>query len=170
MSFPTVTDLGYTDNGHRVYDYAQNLLNIVNQAAAELSLTLPSLQYVTSGEPVADCEQVVVTGISVATGMPAGEPVALGLPVAPGCSPMWSVNLEVGIVRCGPKVLRDGSSTPDELNSSFRSCSTDIAILLAAVEILVLGENLGKVIASIAMGPPEGGMVTTALRVTAVLP
>jgi len=170
MSFPTATDLSYTDTGSRVYGYVQQVLTLVNTAATELEITLPTTQYVTSGEPVAGCEQVVVSGLSLATGMPASDPVSLGLPVSTACMPMWSVILDASIVRCSAVPQRDGSYVPEDLDNSFQNCSTDIAVLLLTVESLVAGENLGKIIASVTIGAPMGGMVATTLHLTAALP
>lgn len=159
-----------SDDTTRVYDYAQSVLSLVNDAALELLVDLPTKQYATSGEAAYDCEQVAVTGVSLTTGLPASDAQSLGIPTPIACTPVWSINFDITIVRCGPKVQRSGTVLADDLNSAFLRTSADIAVLIRAIDKLVTLRQFGNVIASMQMGPPQGDMVSTVATVTGALP
>lgn len=158
------------DDATRVYDYAQNVLGFVNDAALELLIDLPTKQYATSGEAAYDCEQVAVTGISLTTGLPASDVQSLGIPAPIECMPIWSINFDITIVRCGPKIQRNGTVLAEDLNTAFYRTSGDIAVLIRAIDKLVNYRQFGNVIASMQMGPPQGEMVSTVASVTGALP
>lgn len=159
-----------TDDTTRVYDYARSVLGFVNDAALELLVDLPTKQYSTSGEAAYDCEQVAVTGISLTTGLPASDIQSLGIPSPIECMPVWSINFDITIVRCGPKMQRNGTVHAEDLNAAFLRTSQDIAILTRSIDKLVSHYQFGNVVASVQMGPPQGEMVSTVASVTGALP
>jgi len=169
MSYPTPQTLDYLDTGNRIYNYVQQMLTIVNDAATELSLTLPTCQYVTGGQAVFDTEQVAITGIRVAPGLPGAENIPLNMPIAPNCLPPINIQMRVSIVRCQTP-NRHGQVTPAQLNESFLATSQDFAVLMLATEMLVYSQVFGNMLFQVIMEPPSGGLTATTLLLTAALP
>jgi hypothetical protein len=169
MSYPTAGALDYTDTGNRVYNYVQQLLTVVNDAAVQLGLTLPACQYVTGGQAVFDTEQVAATGIQVTTGLPGAENMPLSIPLVANCMPPMNIQVRVSIVRClSPNA--GGQITTTVLDAAFLQTSRDFAVLLLATEMLVTTQLFGHMLFRVYMEPPEGGLSATTLLLTAALP
>jgi hypothetical protein len=175
MTDPTPIDVGMQSDGtdsagiSRVYTFANELLDFVNEAAMELIVDIPSRKFVTSGQAVYDCEQTSVTVTSLTMGLPGAEQAGMLTPSVT-CMPVWSVNLEAAIVRCGPGVQRNGTVSVDDLDSAFKTSSSDAAVLLVAADKLAAVHLFGNIIASITFAPSEGGMNATTMAITAALP
>lgn len=124
-----------------LYDTAALILQVVQDAAAASAdpdadppvpeLELPDRVYVVPGIIAAfDCEQLTVTVLQVATGIP-GQ--ALGLPIV-NCPPQRYATYRVELVREVPTV--DGQGNPPKatkLDESARELLRDMAVLHAAI-------------------------------------
>lgn len=157
------------DGGLRLFEFGQSVLAKLELAALEDLRDIPKKRYVTSGNATWDCEQVVVTVLSVNTGLPGGS----GGPVPQSmvCAPMWSVALDMTIIRCGPKITSKGTMSADSLNKSFESSSRDVEVLMRTVDKMVTDpDNFGNVLAQVTVMEPQGDMIGTTARITAGLP
>ena len=143
----------------RVFAEASVFLQHIVDAADELVVALPDKQYVTAGEAVHDCEQVVVTMTEVTSGLP-------GLPVQiiENCPLTWTMAAIVDIARCGPKPTSTGTISADKLTEAARVHSADAAVLMNAANRR-LTEKFGGVGASIVFVIPEGGFIVTRMLV-----
>jgi len=166
-----VTVLAPAESNLRVFSLASRILESVQLAATDLSITLPPKQYITSGEAVHDAEQVVVTVLGLATGIPDASNAA-GIPHAI-CAPTWQQEVRVDIVRCVPnwKADRNGIVPGDTITESLRSASEDAGILLEAIgKITTWPDNFGDTLASINFPAPSGGFQAVTAGITVVLP
>ena len=162
MTSPDISTLPAT----RAYDYAKEVLTHVEESALSLLIDLPSSRYVTTGEPVYDCEQVVVTIVSLQTGLPEGN--QSGVPQTVDCSAPWSLVMDVGIVRCGPHLNRQGAIPHTALSEMTHVESLDSDILIDAINGIA-NESISSVRAAITYGAYEGGYIATTMRLTAAL-
>lgn len=158
-----------------VSDLAQLVLKSVEDAAFELSVTLPSIHYITSGTAVHDCEQVVVTAASIRPGAPSAGTISSGLPGAatnaPWCEAPWSLVMTAEIVRdCAPTPSsRTGTVPKAKITKAFTDfTSPDAAVLMSAASIIGKKSFL-NVDASIRLAGMGGGMSATVLNLVVAL-
>ena len=157
-------------DGLRMFNFAQKTLNFVVEAAIENLVDLPSRQYTTSGSAVYDCEQVAVTAATLNTGFPGqGTP---GIPASSDCYPIWSIVLEIAIVRCAPEIsMQTGSISVQKMNETFRRSSMDANVLMDTITKLSAFEDVfTNLAASITTQGFNGQLVGTIARLTVGLP
>lgn len=142
----------------RVFAEAEKFLGYIVDAADELGVELPEKHVVTSGEAVHDCNQVVVTVTGIATGPPGAETFVLD-----NCPPMWTMSIDVDIVRCGLEPNNKGQVSVHKLTLAAEQSSADTAVLMNATN-RKLNERFGGLIASIVYLPPSGGTYVTRLQ------
>lgn len=150
----------------RAYSYALEIIEKIEESALAMLVDLPTSRYVTTGEPVYDCEQVVVAIVSLQTGLPEGS--QSGVPQTIDCGSPWSLVMDVGIVRCGPKVDRNGLIAHTALTEMTEIESVDSDILMDALNEIAR-ESISSVRAAITYGAYEGGFIATTMRLTAAL-
>lgn len=153
----------------RAYDFANTIMEATNNGALSLLVDLPAHQYITTGQPAFDCEQVAVTLVSLQTGIPGDDQGASGAPTAYDCQGGWSVIAEITIVRCGYAVSQNGSAKLDDIKASALMSSADSAVLDEALK-MIAGGSFSLTRAAITYGAFEGGFIATSMRVTAALP
>lgn len=155
-------------DGLRVSSIAQKTLSYFAAEALEQLVTLPTKQYATTGTPVYDCEQVVVSVQNLMTGAPGAN--VMNLPSALDCTPLWSVVLELGVVRCAPKPVNNKGIIPDaKVEAQLVETSKDVGIIMGVIERL-REVSIGDISASIVTHGFEGGLVAVTSRVTVGLP
>lgn len=167
----TPTETPETD---RLHTLALRVLRAVENAALELSVTLPGKRYVTIGQAAHDCEQVAVVITRLGTGMPDGASGAAIPAGAPGfCAPPWTATLTVEIVRCQPDLpapngIVDGAA----LSAAMRTQSADSAVIREAVAALAgdYDHGFGDVTCSITFPAPTGGMNVTVGTLAVAMP
>lgn len=150
----------------QAYDYAQHVINVIEEAALTNLVDIPSSRYVTTGEPVYDCEQVVVAIVSLQTGLPEGGQNST--PQAISCQDPWSLIMDIGIVRKGPPINKQGMISHKMLSGAAFTESVDSDLLMTALNDLAQ-ESIGSVRAAITYGAYEGGLIATTMRLTAAL-
>lgn len=149
-----------------IYNEGRKLLDYVIASAGTNLIELPAKRYVTVGQAVHDCEQVVFEMNALQTGLPADtSPGGSAISV---CPPVWSLVGTLYIVRCGPKMKDDGSIPPAQLEATAKTQAVDALLLQDAVAQRV-GEMFGSVICSITWPAPSGGYVVTQARITAAV-
>lgn len=124
-----------------LYDTASTILAVVRDAYAATAdptadppveaVDLPDRQYVVPGITAAyDCEQLTVTVLSVAVGVPGA---AIGVPIA-NCSPMRFATYRLELVRCVPTVDERGDPPKaTKLEESAQELLRDLSLLHGAV-------------------------------------
>ncbi|MDD2326387.1 MAG: hypothetical protein PHW63_10415 [Alphaproteobacteria bacterium] len=150
----------------QAYDFAQQVLSYIEEAGLEHLVDLPTSRYVTTGEPVYDCEQVVVTIVSLQTGLPEGGQSST--PQAISCQDPWSLVMDIGIVRCGPRLEKNGTISHQALSGAAYSESIDSDVLMTALDSIAQ-DSISSVRAAITYGAYEGGFIATTMRLTAAL-
>lgn len=153
----------------RSYDFADSLLTAVNNGALSLLVDLPAHQYITTGQPAFDCPQVAITLVSLQTGIPGDDTGASGAPTAFDCQGGWSVIAEISIVREGYAVASNGSANLEDIKTSAKASSADCAVLDEALREIT-SNSFSITRAAITYGAYEGGLIATAMRLTAALP
>lgn len=141
----------------RLKEEADQFLQLIAEEAEELGIDLPEKQVTTTGLIAYDCEMVAAQINGVQTGV-VGSPQ----PIQENCPPMWFSLIFVDIVRCGPKILRDGSVTAEAMNDNTEIQSTDAEILMGAVRRR-MNVFFGAVGAEIAFPTREGDFMATRL-------
>lgn len=134
---------------------------IVTEAAAlENALELPSRRYVTVGGAVFDCEQVVVSGMSINTGLasPTGDSLQL---ITSGCAVAWSAQIEAAIVFCANEKMGGtrGEQAPlvSGIEADAEKMSKCSAVLANVAE--KMPDTFGPVSCNIQLGQPQGGLI-----------
>lgn len=153
--------------GLRIFAYTQAVIQRANELAIEQLLDLPAKQYATSGMAVYDCEQLAITGISLQSGLPGTGPPAITTGMV--CDGPWSLSFEIALVRCAPAMSAKGVISIAGYDEGFKITSRDAEFLIQLVDD-VAGLGFDNVLATISLGPIEGGFIATTARVTAGLP
>lgn len=149
-----------------VKNCASRVLQAVADAADALPgvVTLPARQLLESAGATWDCEMVFVSVASVQMGLQETNEIGelAGQFTWPGGNlPVWTVTLEVGIVRCviakpwGPRA--DQPPTVDMYTADMVNISSDTAVLINAFETLVSRDNQ-PVPHAVAAARTQGGM------------
>lgn len=162
MTSPDSTTLTPT----QAYDFAREVLTLIEEAGLSLLVDLPASRYITTGEPVYDCEQVVVTIVSLQTGLPTGGQAST--PQTISCQDPWSLVMDIGIVRCGPQLSRQGTILHSSLSEAAHLESVDSDVLIATLNAIAQ-ESISSVRAAITYGAYEGGFLATTMRLTAAM-
>lgn len=152
---------------HGPYFEAYKLLEYAKAAALDANTDLPERQYITIGQAVYDCEQIVSTLSIVTTGMPGG---ATGFTAGIANCPLpWQLTVDLAIVRCHPGMDDDGSPPSVEaLLSASRLASVDTRILQAVGDSRA-SEQFGQVAVTISYPPPSGDMRAVVGRYTVAM-
>jgi hypothetical protein len=154
---------------------ARALLDRVRAVYAEAAIDLPSRQIWTIGEPVYDCEELVVSLIDLSEGLTQGDS-----PQSPCVVPI-NATFKVTVVRCAPVPDNRGNPpTPDALMRAADESAVDAYLLMKSsckfdmwgadvdgLDPSALG-GLG-VNASIEVVEAQGGMQGVALNIVTVI-
>lgn len=144
------------------FDEAQKLLDYVIQAATESNAIIPSKQYVTAGQEVDECEQVVATLLAVQAGLPSSP--TPGPTAIVNCALMWRVTIDVSITRCVPIMSDDGSPpSAASLEQAAQVTAMDTFLLQTAGDLRA-AEQWGAVAVTLTYPIPTGGYGKTTAR------
>lgn len=147
------------DTHDDLYDLAVFILAKIQEIFAREGVDLPDRQYVTSGQPAQDCEQVTVAFQQMYIGPPGDEASA-----PQRCDGPRSATFQIAITRCisvGDK--RGNPPTAAQLQADARRLMRDATILMNSVN--ELDDYLG-VIVTLEATDPEGGMQSVVMSVT----
>jgi hypothetical protein len=145
------------------------VLTQVVASYASYTMPLPLRRYYTLGQPVVDCEQVVVSFVQMYVGSPGDEATQ-----PRRCSDPRSATINVSVSRAVPVVGQNGRPPSAETIESASEIATyDAWILLDSAAQLDTWESSGfglGVIATVEVQAPEGGFQTVTLTLTAAVP
>lgn len=147
----------------------EEVLARVVSSYASFNMELPTRRYFTAGDPVLDCEQVVVTYLQMYIGAPGNEASQPSR-----CSDPRSVTLNVIVSRAIPVVSVNGRPpAADAIQDAGVIVAYDSYILLDCAAQFdtwdASGYGMG-VIATIDVRNGEGGLQSTVLTVTMAIP
>lgn len=159
--------LPYPADQDRLSTALSGVLDAVRTAAMDLNVDLPPVQRVTTGSLAHDCEQVLVVGSGLTTGMPlAPDSSASG---AGACGPMWTLVTSIDIVRCAPTMTESGVTDTDAIEASLPVVSADVAVLQGAINA-INDMTVGDLTASLTFKAPSGNYRSTSVSIRMVLP
>jgi hypothetical protein len=145
------------------------VLTQVVASYASYTMPLPLRRYYTLGQPVVDCEQVVVSFVQMYVGSPGDEATQ-----PRRCSDPRSATINVSVSRAVPVVGQNGRPPSAEtIENASEIAAYDAWILLDSAAQLDTWESSGfglGVIATVEVQAPEGGFQTVTLTLTAAVP
>ena len=149
--------------------FMEAILTQVVASYATYSMPLPSRRYWTLGQPVVDCEQVVVSFVQMYVGAPGDEATEPRRANDPR-----SATVNVSVSREIPVVGVNGRPPSAEtIESASEIVAYDAWILIDIAKELDTWEASGYgmgVIATVEVLAPEGGFQTAVLTLTAAVP
>jgi len=164
----TTTTLSWTFQADRLAKFADYVLDSVVTVFNSAGVDLPERRFVTVGNPVYDCEELVLTFQGLNNGPPGGgeEPTNCNSPI----STIFAVHL----VRCFPTPTGRGMKAPEAevLTVTALGLLTDSWLLMQSANAMdsdTLYAPFGF-IASVEPTEPSGGYVGLVLSVEAAVP
>jgi hypothetical protein len=158
-----------TSDALNLKDMMDGVLERVVSVFTSYSVPLPSRQYWTMGNPVVDCEQLVVSFIQMYLGTPgdqASQPQRCNMPK--------SAVLQISLARPIPTVGQNGRPPADEkIQEGSYISAVDAWVLMDAMKTLDVWDetSLGMgVIATIDAPTAEGGFQVINMNITMVVP
>lgn len=151
----------------RLSSALESVLECVRMAALDLNVDIPAYQIATTGSLAHDCEQVLVVGSGITTGLPLA-PIS-GAPGPGPCGPSWTLVVAVDIVRCAPTVTDSGVTDTESVGNSLVTVSSDVEVLMRATTNL---QNLvvGDITASLTFKAPSGSFRSTSMSLRMAIP
>lgn len=148
----------------------QGVLDSVISTYASYTMPLPGRRYWTLGDPVVDCEQVVVSLLQMYIGSPGDEATD-----PRRCNDPRSATLLVSVSREVPVVGMNGKPpSADDIQAFSEISAYDAWILLdssRALDQWATGGSFGLgVIATVETNAPEGGFQTVTMTITVAVP
>lgn len=156
-----------SDDKDRLTVALTGVLDAILMSAMDLGVDLPPLHRITTGSLAHDCEQVLVVGSGLTTGMPLAPDSSASGPGA--CGPMWTLVVGIDIVRCAPTVTESGVTDSDSIEASLPVVSADVAVLQRALQSIT-DLSVGDLTASLTFKPPSGNYRSTSVSIRMVLP
>lgn len=145
------------------------IIERVETVFASYNVTLPNRRYWTMGQPVVDCDQLVVSFVQMYLGTPGQE-----VTQPQRCNVPRSATLLISIARQVPVVGVNGRPpSPEKIQEASSQSSIDAWVLMESVRLFDMWDTSGYgpgVIATLEVSPPEGGFQITSLQLTMVVP
>jgi hypothetical protein len=158
-----------SDNAKALEELMYTVLEKVEAVYQSYNMPIPSRRYWTFGQPVVDCEQLIVSFVQMYLGPPGGE-----IAEPRRCNDPRSAILEVSVSREIPVAQANGAPpTAEAILQGNKASSYDAWILMESAAQLDTWETSGfglGVIATIQTTAPEGGFQTTVLTLTLAIP
>ena len=160
---------GVSEDAVNLRDMMQGVLERVQAVFQSYNVELPNRQYWAMATPAIDCEQLVVYFQQMYLGAPGAE---VGEPQR--CHVPRSASLAISISRATPIVGQNGRPpSPAAIEAASEVMAIDAWVLMSSINQLDQWDDTGYgvgVIATLEVGPPEGGFQTTTMVVTMAVP
>lgn len=153
------------DEIDRIWFEANRLMEFVVQAAADLSVSLPSDHYFDLGEPVHSCPALAIGLATTTTGIPNAPPGGIGEFAVHGLPPMWTLTLVAEIIRCAAKPNSTGVVPRSKSIAQVKQASADTAVLMRAANLRVQ-DLMGQLSGNIEYLEPQGNAYATRLNLS----
>jgi len=157
----------FTYSADRISKFADALMDKVIAVFGTAGIMLPDRKFFTVGQPVHDCEELVVVFESVRKGLPGGE----GDPT--NCDMPSTATFSIHLVRCFPVPQNSPNPPPaSTLTKNADGLMQDAWLLLGAIDELNRDPytGLGGMVYSVSVGEPQGGLVAVVAQVEAMVP
>lgn len=150
-------------------EFLQEVLDRVVNVYDSYSMPLPARRYWTLGDPVVDCEQLVVTFMQMYLGAPGDEAME-----PKRCRDPRSATVHIKVSRCVPSVGTNGRPpTQEAIQDASLLLAYDAWCLMEGAASLDAWSDsfpgLG-IISTVDVGEPEGGFQTVNMVLTAAVP
>lgn len=149
--------------------FMQEILTRVVNVYESYSMPIPDRRYWTMGDPVVDCEQLVVNFVQMYLGAPGDEAME-----PKRCRDPRSAVVRISISRKVPTVGQSGKAPSAEIIQNYSEiCAYDAWVLMesaASLDPWDEGAPGVGVISTVEAGAPEGGYQTTVMTLTAAIP
>jgi len=157
----------WTYGTDRVSRFADTLMETIIGVFTTAGVPLPDRRFLTIGQPVYDCEELVVVFEGVRKGVPGDEGGAAN------CDMPTTATFSAHLVRCFPVPQAAPVPPPaNELTANADGLMVDAWLLLASVDELNRDPlaSLGGMVYSVSVGEPQGGLVGVVLQLEAMVP
>lgn len=159
-----------------VRDIMDEILANVVQVFEDYNIPIPSRQYWTAGDPVWDCEQVVVTLLQLYYGTPGVESLQ---PVTVTSASPRSMVVNIAVCRNGAGANTSKIPSPVTIQNDANWMAVDTWTIFDAIyrtnntggSLIIPGWPNGKLsIATSQIVNPDGNIITSSVTVTMVVP
>lgn len=168
MAQPLVTS-EFTDEALRLKTMMDGILERVESVFQSYNVPLPNRRYWNIGQPPVDCDQVVVSFLGMYLGSPGDE-----ISQPQRCNVPRSATVAVSISREIPVVGQNGRPPAgNKIQESSEISVVDAWVLMESIREFDMWDDTGYglgVIATLEIGEPEGGFVTTVLTLVMAVP
>ena len=169
MAIETDYSFGVSEDALNLTSMLSGIVERVESVFSSYSVTLPNRRYWTMGQPVVDCDQLVVSFVQMYLGTPGQE---LSLPQK--CNVPRSATVLISIARQVPVVGANGRPpTAEKIEASSAQTAIDAWVLMESIRQFDMWDDTGYgpgVIATLEVSPPEGGFQLATLQLTMVVP
>jgi hypothetical protein len=168
MAQPLVT-ANFTEEALRLKVMMDGILERVESVFQSYNVPLPNRRYWNIGQPPVDCDQVVVSFMGMYLGSP-GDEVAQ----PQRCNVPRSATVAISISREIPTVGQNGRPpSGTKIQESSEISVVDAWILMESLREFDMWDDTGYglgIVATLEIGEPEGGFVTSVLNVVMAVP
>lgn len=166
----TAIDLsGVSEDATHLRDMMQGIIERIQRVFQSYNVNLPNRCYWTFGQPVIDCEQVVVSFIQMYLGSPGDEAAQ-----PQRCNVPRSAVISIQIARPVPIVGQNGRPpSPEKIEEAASYSAIDAWVLMECIREFDMWDNTGYglgVIATLDITPPEGGFQSVNMQLTMAVP
>lgn len=167
---PIIDTSGVSDDAKALSEFMQEVLNRVVLVYDSYNMPLPGRRYWTFGDPVIDCEQVVVSFVQLYLGPPGDEQTE-----PRRCHDPKTAVVSVQIARQVPITQQNGQPPrADDIQAASVVSAYDAWILMESVNLFDTWSEFGSfgmgVIASVDIGTVQGGFQSVNLSLTMAIP
>jgi hypothetical protein len=160
---------GIPEDAYNLKNMLDGIVERVENVFQTYSVSLPNRRYWTFGEPVIDCEQLVVSFIQMYLGTPGDEATT-----PQRCHMPRSAVVTISIARQIPVVGANGRPpSPEKIQESSSASAVDAWVLMEAVKEFDMWDGTGfglGVIATVDVLPAEGGFQAVNMQLTLAVP
>jgi hypothetical protein len=160
---------GVSEDALNLANMLDGIVERVESVFSSYNVTLPNRRYWTMGQPVVDCDQMVVSFVQMYLGPPGQE---ITLPQK--CNVPRSATVLISIARQVPVVGVNGRPpTAEKIESASSQTAIDSWVLMESIRQFDMWDDSGYgpgVIATLEVSPPEGGYQIASLQLTMVVP
>jgi hypothetical protein len=160
---------GVSEDALSLKNMLDGIVERVESAFSSYGVALPNRRYWTMGQPVIDCDQMVVSFVQMYLGTPGQE-----ISQPQRCNVPRSATVLISIAREVPVVGVNGRPpSPEKIEAASGYSAIDSWVLMESIRLFDMWEEGGYgpgVIATLEVSPPEGGFQLTSLQLTMVVP
>ncbi len=160
---------GVSEEATNLRDMLDGVVERVENTFQSYNVNLPNRRYWTLGQPVIDCDQLVVSFIQMYLGAPGDE-----ASTPQRCNVPRSAVLSISIAREVPTVGVNGRPpSPERIQDAAAQSAIDAWVLMESVRQFDMWDGTGfglGVIATVDVTPPEGGFQAVNMQLTLSVP